>query len=162
MPRGEGSAMSKLLTIAVSTIGFTLIICGQGNFSSRALANGPEIGPGSGSTGNSYVPEHGPVGEAAPKAARALVPVPTFGPEIRTEKRTVLVPQVVTENRKVTTTVLRKEQRERELTVLKHVPETIERTRTSTVLEPQVRSHQETFTILKPVTNCVEETYTVE
>ena len=165
--------MSKILKITVFAIGFTLIVCGAGNSNFRAFANGPQIGPNgpppAQEPGDSDVgpdanspSEPGPVAERALTPVRPLLPVPACAPRIRTEMRTVLVPQVVTETRKFATTVLRTQEREREVTVFKHVPETVERTRTFTVLEPQVRSHQETFTVLKPVTKHVEETYTVE
>ncbi len=82
-------------------------------------------------------------------------------PCVGTLRRTVLVPRLVTEARRVPITELRHEERQREVIVYKDVPETVQRTRTITVLEPQVRSHQETYTVRRKVVKDVPETYTV-
>ena len=114
--------MLKIQTTALSTIAFAVITCVQLSASPQAFADGC----------------------CAPKCKPCATPicpvVPLCGAELRTERRTVMVPEVVTQNRTIERTVLKKECREKEVTVLRRVPETVERTRTCTVMEPVVRT----------------------
>jgi hypothetical protein len=142
---------------------FILPLCGPDNFASRAFADGPEYGGRQGRIHDhrGFRPDcDGPPPAAEPICASA--PERPCAPCFRTERRTVLVPQMVTETREIPTTEIRPEEREREVIVHRRVPETVQRTRTFTVMEPQVRSHEETYTVRKPVTKCVEQSYTVD
>jgi len=100
-------------------------------------------------------------GGPAPFCAPSCAPAPICAPCVRTEQRTILVPQTVIECRQVPTTEIRREERAREVIVYRDVPETVQRTRIRTVLEPRVRSHEETYTVQRPVTRNVQQTYTV-
>jgi hypothetical protein len=125
----------KSFTVALPAIIFALTLCTTNSSASRAFAGGLET------------------------ECRERPPI--CAPCVRTEQRTVLVPQWVTECRTVPSTEIRREERDREVIVYKDVPETVQRTRTYTVLERQVRSHQETYTVPRHVTRNVEQTYTV-
>src|ERR1700693_5767491 len=100
------TTMSKILMISVSAVTCALLVAGQNVWAS------------------SYGPDR-----CAPKCAPIIkpvcVPAPVCGPELRTERRTILVPEVKTECRTVSKTVLREQECDREVTVLKHVPETV-------------------------------------
>jgi hypothetical protein len=152
----------KPLTVAFAAVVFTLTLCSIDNSATYAAPGGPEPAVRQRPTPD----RHGIVPKAynpAPTSAVgcAPAPLPVCAPCVKTEQRTVLVPQWVTECRKVPTTEIRHVEREREVIVYKDVPETVQRTRTRTVLERQVRSHLETYTVRKPVMKDVEQTYTV-
>jgi YTV protein len=152
----------KILTVALPAIVVALTLCTTDNSASSTFAGGLET-----DGRRRLTPDHpgivrksrGPA--PAPAVGYAPAQLPVCAPCVRTEQRTVLVPELVTEYRKVPATEIRREEREREVIVYKDVPETVQRTRTFTVLERQVRSHQETYTVPKPVLKNVEQTYTV-
>jgi hypothetical protein len=154
-----GSDMSrKLLAVASSAITLTVIICAADGSSSRAAAAGSE-------TGQSKI-RHARFEKEARRfepgyGFRPIEVVPPSYPSTRIEPHVVLVPQWVTEYKQVPTTEIRHEEREREIVSYKDVPETVTRTRTVTVVEQKVRSHEEKYTVQRPVTEKVEQKYTV-
>lgn len=145
----------KTLATVLSTIALTLMVCAAADSASRASA--AEMGqPQFRHTRfeketRRFDPKYGfrPI-EVAP-----AIPCP------RIEQRTVLVPVWETECKKVPTTEIRHEVREKEVVCYKDVPETVQRTRTVTIMEKVVRSHEEQYTVQKPVTEKVEQKYTV-
>jgi len=148
----------KLFALASSAIALTFIFCTAAESTSRALAAGsetkqPEFKPSSFEPGRRFEPKSGyrPI-ETAPPAPYSYTHI---------EHRTVLVPQWVTEHKQVPTTEIRHEERDREIVTYKDVPETVQRTRTVTYSEKQVRSHEEKYTVEKQVTEKVEQKYTV-
>jgi YTV protein len=154
-----GSDMSrKISAIAFPVIALTLTVCVAAGSASRAAAAGPETDkPQFNHTrfereSRRFEPRYGyrPI-ETAP---------PTY-PYTRIEKRTVLVPEWVTEHKQVPTTEIRHEVRDKEIVCYKDVPETVQHTRTVTYTERQVRSHEEKYTVQKQVTEKVEQKYTV-
>ena len=147
----------KLFAFASSAIALTFIFCTAAESTSRALADGsqprPEFKPSSVEPGRRFEPQSGyrPI-VTAPPAPYSYTHI---------EHRTVLVPQWVTEHKQVPTTEIRHEERDREIVTYKDVPETVQRTRTVTYSEKQVRSHEEKYTVAKQVTEKVEQKYTV-
>lgn len=152
----------KTLTVVLAAIVVALMLCTTGNSACRVFAGGLETDGRQRPTPDHrgiVRKSHGPA--LAPAVGYAPAPLPVCASCVRTEQRTDLVPQWVTECRKIPTTEIRREEREREVIVYKEVPEAVQRTRTITVLERQVRSHQETYTVRKPVVKNVEQSYTV-
>ena len=86
---------------------------------------------------------------AAPCQAYALV------------EKTIMVPTMVTETRRVSVTEYRTERRQRNVTVMRQIPETKTMTREYTVMVPETRTRTENYTVMKPVTREVTREYTV-
>jgi hypothetical protein len=82
-------------------------------------------------------------------------------PKYKTVEQTVMVPQMVTEVRKVNCTAYRMETRQRDVTVCKRVPETKEITQNYTVYIPEQRTRKETYVVCKPVWQTSQKSYTV-
>lgn len=83
------------------------------------------------------------------------------GPQYTTVERTVMVPELVTEVRKVTVTEYTQEQRERKYVVQRQVPRVEVRNRVVnyTVMEPRVR--EEAYTVYETAHEQVDQEYTV-
>jgi|HubBroStandDraft_6_1064221.scaffolds.fasta_scaffold02609_2 hypothetical protein len=146
----------KVLAVALSAIILMLTTCADST--SRAAAAGPEAL----SHRKSLKPHFGR--EYRDRESKICVhPVAVCAPApcTRIEKRTVFVPQWVTECKQIPTTEIRHEERDREIITYKDVPEIVQKTRMITVMEHEVRSHEETYTVEKPVKEKVEQTYTV-
>ncbi len=147
----------RVLAVALSAIVFSLMLCTSVNSSSRAAAAGLETAGQQKPAKPHLEKEHRDY--ARMKLNQVVAPSPE--PCVRIERRTVLVPQWITECKKIPTTEIRREERDREVITYKDVPEIVQRTRTITVMERQVRSHEETYTVEKPLKEKVVQTYTV-
>ena len=77
-------------------------------------------------------------------------------------EKTVMVPTIVTETRKIAVTKYRNEERTRNYTVMKNVPETKTREISKTEMIPEVRTRTIEFTERKAVTTDKEINYTVQ
>ena len=147
----------------MSAIALTFLVLTAGDSTSSAAAATPEMGKPKFKHARFEKEIRRPEGKygfcpsnvTPPPACSCPCPCP------RIEQRTVLVPQWVTECKKVPATEIRHEERDREIVTYKDAPETVARTRTVTVMERQVRSHQEKYTVERPVTEKVEQRYTV-
>ncbi len=93
-------------------------------------------------------------------SAPCCTPAPTVTYE-QVEK-TILVPTMVTETRKIWVTECRAQERTRTYTVCRAVPETHDVVDTYTVMVPQQRTRTETYRVCKPVTRQVTSQYTVQ
>jgi hypothetical protein len=77
-------------------------------------------------------------------------------------EKTVMVPTIVTEMRKIAVTKFRDEQRTRDITVLKNVPEVKTREISKTTMIPEVRTRKIDYTECKAVTTQKQVNYTVK
>ena len=93
-------------------------------------------------------------------SAPASAPVMTACAPVMVEQ-TVLVPELVTETRKIQVTEYSQEQRVRKYTVTKLVPRTEPRTRTVCFTENETRTREEKYIECKSVPETIDQTYTV-
>lgn len=86
---------------------------------------------------------------------------PRYECQYRQVEKTIYVPQVTMETRKVMVTQCRPETRERTVTVYKQVAETKVVSQQRTIQVPEQRSRTETYYVSRPIYKDVKETYTV-
>lgn len=96
---------------------------------------------------------------AVPVQCSPVVVAPRY--EERTVERTVMVPKLVDEKRKVREIEYRTVERERDVTVYEVRPRTRTVQEKHEVLEPVTRTRKEQYTVLKPVTEKVRREVTV-
>ena len=106
-----------------------------------------------------------PAGAQAPCAgcttsapANCAAPAPAY----EQVEKTILVPTMVTETRRVCDVEYRTEQRQRTFTVCRPVTETHDVQETFTVMVPERRTRIERYTVSKPVMRQVTQNYTVQ
>ena len=82
-------------------------------------------------------------------------------PALQTVERTIMVPTTVTEMKTVQVQQCRTEQRQRNYTVTRQVPQMQEESYEYTVCVPRTQTKTVNYTVAKPVMNSVEQQYTV-